>query len=54
METISPPEEAAQAVAVDLKTNSAVKEGENWPNIPLQEKFHRLILRGLINIPDTP
>ena len=29
------------------------KEGENGPNIPLQEKFHRGILRGPRNISDA-
>jgi hypothetical protein len=30
------------------------QEAKNWPNIPLQEKFHTAILRGLRNISDTP
>ena len=30
------------------------QEAKNRPNIPLEEKFHRGILRGLRNIPDTP
>ena len=30
------------------------REGESRPNVPLQEKFHRRILRGVRNISDTP
>ena len=30
------------------------QEAKNWPNNPLQEKFRRGILRGLINTSDTP
>ena len=30
------------------------QEGETRPNVPLQEKFHRGVLRGLRNIPDAP
>ena len=30
------------------------EEAENRPNMPLQEKFHRGILRGLRNISHTP
>ena len=41
-----------------LKANQqkadTVEEGENGPNIRLQEKFHRAISKGVINIPDTP
>jgi hypothetical protein len=33
---------------------ASVQEAKNWPNIPLQEKFHRGILWGLRNISDTP
>jgi hypothetical protein len=29
------------------------QEAKKWPNIPLQKKFHRGILRGLRNISDT-
>ena len=29
------------------------REAKNWPNKPLQEKFHRAILRALRNISDT-
>ena len=32
---------------------AGLQEGENWPNVPLQEKFHTGILQGLRNIPDT-
>jgi hypothetical protein len=37
-----------------LNPVSAGQEAKNWPNIPLQEKFHRVILRGLRNISHTP
>ena len=30
------------------------EEGETGSDIPLQEKFHKGILRGLRNIPDAP
>ena len=30
------------------------QEAKNRPTIPVQEKFHRGILRGLINIAETP
>ena len=35
-------------------TAAMTQEAKNWLNIPLQEKIHRVILRGLINISDTP
>ena len=58
-----PPPAADAAHQVILSTdNSAAnatlmaltKEGENGPNMSLQEKFHRGILRGVRNISDTP
>ena len=47
-------DEEAEPLQLDPAEFSKLQEGENWPNTPLQEKFHRGILRGLRNIPDTP
>ena len=38
----------------DMAKSLLFQEGENMPNILLQEKFHRWILRGLRNLSDTP
>ena len=40
--------------AEDPVHEPAGQEAKNRPNIPLQEKFHRGVLRGLRNISDTP
>ena len=36
------------------RISASTQKGVNRPVIPLQEKFHREILRGLKNISDTP
>ena len=39
---------------VNAITGSVHEEARNRPNMPLQGKFHRGILRGLINVSHTP
>ena len=54
---VTPNSRSSCSVAPDStmeEQSERVQEAKNSPNIPLQEKFHRGILRGLINISDTP
>ena len=37
----------------DFYCGDEVREAKSWPNIPLQQKFHRGVLRGVRNISDT-
>ena len=53
MEFLSSPRQALFAFAMG-EPNEVCQEAKNWPNIPLQEKLHRGILRGLRNISATP
>ena len=39
---------------VDVLARAEAQEAKNWPNVALQAKFHRGILRGLRSIADTP
>ena len=39
----------------DVESSAVPQEAKNKPNIPLQDKFRRVVLRALrINISDTP
>ena len=51
---------ASKVIApIDVDAGNALlargtQEGVNRPNIRLQEKFHRAVLRGLRNVSETP